>query len=167
MNRYPELIEKLQLGRDRFAASLDGIDNETAARKPAAGSWSILQCAEHVAIVEANLMRRLEHESLSLPEGPQRNIESVILQRGVDRSRRVEAPEHARPTGRFATLQHALAAFHAARAHTIEWVAASEFDLRRRMAQHPAFGTVTGYEMVLFMAMHPMRHALQIRELRG
>ena len=51
-----ELLEKLRSGRDEFLASVDGVTEEQAAAKPAAG-WSILECAEHVAIVEENLRR--------------------------------------------------------------------------------------------------------------
>jgi hypothetical protein len=57
-----ELLEKLRSGRDEFLASVDGVTEEQAAAKPAAG-WSILECAEHVAIVEENLRRRLMRDA--------------------------------------------------------------------------------------------------------
>jgi hypothetical protein len=166
MNHYPELLEKLNQGRDEFLTATAGLTEVEASRRPHSAGWSILECAEHVATVEANLLQRLTAHT-PLPDGPERNIEARILAAGIDRSRKFDAPEPARPTGRFATLQDAVAAFTAARARSIAWLEDFEIDLRRCSAIHPAFGPVTAYEMVLFMAMHPWRHALQIRDLRG
>jgi len=50
------LLDKLNSGRDEFLASVEGVTEEQAAAKPVTG-WSILECAEHVAIVEENLRR--------------------------------------------------------------------------------------------------------------
>ena len=166
MSRYPELIEKLTASRDAYLAALAGVTEEQAAVKPSDGGWSILECAEHVAIAERNLLHRLVSTSTPLTAGPQRNLEAIILARGADRTRKFDAPQPARPTGRFATLDEARAAFQKERAQAIAWLEACAVDLRLRSVEHPAFGPVTGYEMVLFAAMHPVRHALQIRELR-
>ena len=57
-----ELLDKLNSGRAELLASLDGVTEEQAAVKPATG-WSILECVEHVAIVEENLRRRLIEQS--------------------------------------------------------------------------------------------------------
>jgi hypothetical protein len=167
MSRYPELIEKLATSRNDYLSALAGVTEGQAAVKPADGGWSILECAEHVAIVEHNLFHRLMTTPAPMPEGPQRNLEAVIVARGVDRTRKFQAPETARPTGRFGSLAEAIAAFQKARVQAMAWVEACEEDLRHCSVQHPAFGQVTGYEMVLFAVMHPLRHALQIRELRG
>ena len=61
-----ELLDKLNSGRAELLASLDGVTEEQAAVKPTTG-WSILECVEHVAMVEENLLRRLMQQSSSEP----------------------------------------------------------------------------------------------------
>jgi hypothetical protein len=57
--------------------------------------------------------------------------------------------------------------FRAARRETIEFVDDFRGDLRWRVAQHPLITRpVNCYEMLILMAMHPRRHALQIAETR-
>jgi len=70
------------------------------------------------------------------------------------------------PTGRFATLTDAVARFRELRAHTIEFVAACRADLRDVEVPHPIGGLVTGQECLALLAIHPARHAAQIREVR-
>ena len=167
MSRYPELLERLHAGRDEFLSACDGVTPDQAIARPAAGGWSILECAEHVVLVEAVLFGGVARSAAPLPEGPLRNIEARIIERGTDRSRKFEAPEGVRPAARFTALPDALDAFRRARAETIEWVSAYDQDLRRCTAPHPVFGPVTGYEMLLVIAVHPSRHALQVRDLRA
>jgi hypothetical protein len=166
MSRYPELLEKLNAGRDEYLAATADLTDAEATIKPSDGGWSILECAEHVAVVEMTLFQRLASPAL-LQEGTGRNLEARIVAAGLNRTRKFDAPEPARPNGRFVTLDQAVNAFSNARARHVGWLDACEQDLRCCSVVHPAFGTVTAYEMVLFAAMHPWRHSLQIRELRA
>ena len=54
-----EILRALQVGRDALGEALAGVDEKQACRKPAGGGWSILGCAEHVAISERYLLSRL------------------------------------------------------------------------------------------------------------
>ena len=167
MTNYPELLEKLRASREDFLAAVRGVTDAQAAVNPSAGGWSILQCVEHVATAETALFQRLSMERIPLPDGSPRNLEAAILGRGADRNRKFDAPELVRPAGRFATLEEAVSAFRDVRVRCIAWEENCDEDLRCCSAAHPFFGPVTGYEMVLFIAMHASRHALQIRELCG
>src|ERR1035438_6318976 len=99
MNDRHQLLEKLNSGRDEFLASLNGVTEEQAAAKPVTG-WSILECAEHVAIVEENLLRRLLEQSTPTDREMPRQREALIVARAPDRGRKVPAPEAAGPPGR-------------------------------------------------------------------
>ena len=160
-----ELLDKLNSGRAELLASLDGVTEEQAAVKPATG-WSILECVEHVAIVEENLRRRLIEQSSKADDELPRQREAVIVARAADRSRKVPAPEPAHPRGRFNTLAEALESFCRSREQTIAYIASCQQDLRRLKMEHPLIGAVSGQEMLLLMIGHPFRHAAQIRELR-
>jgi hypothetical protein len=90
--------------------------------------------------------------------------ERLIPVRGRNRSFHLEAPEMVRPAGRYATLAAATEAFLTARRRTLRYVEDCHHDLRARMTTHPLLGTVNCWENLLMMAMHPGRHAAQIRE---
>ena len=163
MNDRHQLLEKLNSGRDEFLASLNGVTEEQAAAKPVTG-WSILECAEHVAIGEENLLRRLMEQSTPTDREMSRQREALIVARAADRGRKAPAPEVALPHGRFATLSDAVESFCRSRAQTIAYIASSQDDLRRITMDHPLIGAVSGQEMILIMIGHPLRHAGQVRE---
>jgi hypothetical protein len=97
------------------------------------------------------------------------NREDVFLQVIVDRSRKIESPEGARPQGRFASLADAAAQFRASRDSTIRFVEQNMDDLRATEVTHPhpVAGDVSAYEMLIIMAKHAERHALQIAEIKN
>ena len=162
MSGRDQLLEKLNAGRDEFLASLNGVTEEQAAAKPFTG-WSILECAEHVAIVEENLLRRLLEQSTPTDREMPRQREALIVARARDRGRKVPAPEAALPHGRFAALADAIGSFCRSRAQTIAYIASCQDDLRRLTMDHPLIGAVSGQEMILIMIGHPIRHAGQVR----
>ena len=166
MSDRDELVERLNAGRDEFLAAVEGMTDEQAAVRPAGGGWSALENAEHVAISEVLLLRLLTRRSVALEEEMSREREAVLYARVATRGRKLEAPEFAHPKGRYATLGEAVSAFLGAREHTVRWLETCDFDLRRRSVEHPLLGPASGYELILIMAAHAARHALQIQEGR-
>jgi hypothetical protein len=161
------LLESLESGRAALLAALADWPEGLAAQAPAAGRWSALECMEHVALVENNLFGRIAASERSETPVGSRALERRILQRGTDRTRPLEAPELARPSGRYTTLAAAQSAFVSSRTQTIRYVSACQEDLRARTADHPLLGPVNCYEMLLIMAIHPQRHVGQIEEIRA
>lgn len=165
MTDRDELLEKLRSGRDGFLASVDGVTEEQAAAKPAAG-WSILECAEHVAIVEENLRRRLMEQATPTESEMPREREAVLRARAANRVHKIQSPEVAQPHGRFATLAEAVEFFRRNREQTIAYIASCQDDLRRLTVDHPLIGKSSGQEILILMIAHPFRHALQVKEGR-
>ena len=161
-----QLLDSLEGGRAALLAALDGVTEEQASRAPEPGRWSVVECVEHLFLVETNLFERIAASEPSETPVGSRSRETRILQRGADRTNRFEAPEPARPSGRFPTLSAALAAFLDRRQQTIAYVRAANEDLRLRASSHPLIGVVSSYENLLIMAVHPHRHSAQIREIR-
>ena len=159
------LAALLRQSRERFLASFSDVTEEICRRHPAEGSWSVLDCAEHVALAEMGMFRLWNATRHPRPAGaPDR--EQFFLENMTDRSRKVEAPERGRPAGRFPTLEAARQQFEAARAETIRSVEANGDDLRTIEVTHPLFGAVSACEMVIIIAKHTERHALQIEEIK-
>lgn len=162
-----EILATLGNGRKALLDALKGVPEDLAARIPAAGKWSILECVEHLAIAEDYLFSTIEEATSA--DAPARNDkrEAAIMARGLDRTTPVESPQEGRPTGRFSTLAEALQHFVASRDRTIEFVKHYHLDPRSQMTQHPIIGTVNCYEVLLMMVVHPHRHSQQIREIRA
>jgi hypothetical protein len=161
-----DVLDLLERGRRAFHEALAGVTEEEARHAPGPGRWSVLECAEHVAVVEQYLYERLMEgrpdSAAAIPPGR----EALIRQRGADRARKVPAPEAAAPSGRYGTLAEALAAFESARSRTAVFVEACAEDLRAKVTTHPILKTATCHETLLMMAAHPERHAKQIAEIR-
>jgi uncharacterized damage-inducible protein DinB len=160
-----EILENLKAGREAFLEALSDVTEELARRSPGPGKWSVFECVEHVATAEEYLLAQIT--SAKLAEIPMINIarEALIMKRGMDRRRRFDAPEDAKPRNRFATLKEALAHFESTREKTIQFVENCLDDPRTMMARHPIIGLANNYEMLLMMIVHPHRHADQIREI--
>ncbi len=161
-----EIIKTLEQSRDDLHAAVEGVSEAESRTRPAEARWSVLECLEHVATVERRFLNRLETAAnLESSIDPER--EPRVLAMVTDRSQRRQAPEMVQPSGRFASVADALADFDATRAEVIRFGQARHSELRTLGAQHPLFGQVTGYELMLIIAGHACRHAAQIREARA
>ena len=160
------LIKSLEQTRDTFLAGCSGISDAQAKFKPAPDRWSIEECAEHVALVENGLLSRLAQEATPCEhiERPERQAELARL--GIDRSGKRNAPERARPTGRFGSLSNALQQFAANREKTVSYLRDCNDDLHARKVVHP-IGEMTSHELVVLMSNHTLRHLEQIREVQA
>jgi uncharacterized damage-inducible protein DinB len=163
-----EVLRQLQAGRDALGDELAGVDDAMAARKPASGGWSILDCVEHLVVTERYLLTRLQAATIFEQPFEKWRREAKIAALAADRTRRIEAPKQAHPHGQFATLGEAVAAFDAARAEVERWLKNCHADLRCMMTDHALIeGPVTCAEMLIMIAAHPARHAKQIEEIRA
>jgi len=162
-----KLLADLERGRQTLLDVLAGVTEELAARKPAPEKWSILECVEHLAVSEEYLLSQIAVSVHSDTPAISRNREVLIVQNGLDRKRKFQSPEVGRPTGRFATLARALQEFLAHRQRTILYVTGCGEDLRCRLTTHPMIATVNCYEVLLMIAVHPLRHVKQIEEIKA
>ncbi len=155
----------LEAGRRDFLDATRGISPDQASAKPSPDGWSILECMEHVAIVEE---RYLGWISSGTAIAPKRDAEKEMRLFATIRSRatKVEPPEAARPQGRFKSLPAALAEFNAVRDRCVQMVQERGEALYSIGAKHPYFGSVNGAELVHLIDGHARRHADQIRETR-
>jgi DinB superfamily len=163
-----KLREALRKGGEAFLCSIAGVGEATSRLRPEENRWSVLECAEHVAVAEEVMLGLVTGERTARdPEGPKRD--DRILRSGTDRSTRFDASDQSRPRGRFSTLAEALTHFQAVRERTLRLVEQNREDLRATEVMHPhhAVGAISAYECLLLMAAHVQRHALQIEEIKN
>lgn len=162
------LLEALRKGGDAFLGGVAGADEAACRLRPAENRWSVLECAEHVAVAEEVMLALVSGERNTRdPEGPKRD--DRILRSGTDRSTRFEASDQSQPRGRFSTVSEAAAHFRATRERTLRLVEQAGEDLRATEVTHPhhVVGVISTYECLLLMGSHAQRHALQIEEVKN
>lgn len=162
-----ETLDALRRSRQSFLDALKGVTEDFAARSPGANRWSVLQCAEHVAVSEDYLFSLIMQAKDAEEPVVNESREALILARGADRSRPGVSPEAVRPTGRFSTLADAVQHFLVSRDETIRFVGSCAENLRSKLTTHPLLGPVNCHEVLLLMVAHPERHAKQIDEVRA
>jgi hypothetical protein len=162
------LLEALRMGGEAFICSISQVDEIAFHVHPAENRWSVLECAEHIAVAEEVMLGLVTGERKARDtEGPKRD--ERILRSGTDRSTKFEASDQSQPCGRFSTLAEAVAHFQAVRERTLHLVEQTGEDLRATEIKHPhhAVGVITTYECLLLMGSHVQRHALQIDEIKN
>ncbi len=160
-----KFLDLLARTREEFLSTLTGVTEEQARLKPAPDAWSILECAEHVVGAERGMLIMIKTRCTPRAfRAPERDDE--ILRAIADRSRKQVAPEAVRPAGRYATLAEAAEKFREHRANSIQFVTDCHDDLTAVEVYHPVGRMVSGRECLTILAMHPTRHAAQVREIR-
>jgi hypothetical protein len=163
-----KLLEALRKGGDAFLCSVAGVAEASCRLRPAENRWSVIECAEHVAVAEEVMLGLVTGERTARdPGGTKRD--DRILRSGTDRSVRFDASDPSQPRGRFTTLAEALADFQAVRGRTLRFLEQTGEDLRATEVKHPhhAVGVISTYECLLLMGTHAQRHALQIEEIKN
>jgi DinB superfamily len=157
------LLEESRAGLERV---LTGVEDDFCSRKPAAGGWSITEIMEHLVIMEERIPRFLqqklpEQEPSSRTADP-RAKDAKLLKRVASSTNRANAPESAKPTGRYHSCRQALDDFGAARQRTLAYVRSAPPYLRNHLLPHPMLGPLDGSQWLLFLAAHTQRHIKQI-----
>src|SRR5260370_25643225 len=158
-----EMLRVLQEGADALTWALSGVDETLASRRPGLENWSVVECVEHLTLTEAALLSRLR-DAAPCPESHEdRAREAKFQQLALDRLRRIEAPEPVVPKRDSHDLSQAVKDFNAIRGETVRFVEEFPGELRWWLTTHPLIKRpVNCYEMLLLLALHPKRHALQI-----
>lgn len=163
-----QLLALLRESRKRFLGSFARVADQQCRQCPGEGRWSILDTVEHLTVAES-FMLKLVKDTRRPKARTTPHREEFFLHALTNRSRKLESPAGARPCGRFANLDEAAKQFESARGGAIEFVERCSEDLRATEVKHPhpAAGVVSTYEMLIIMAKHAERHALQIEEIKS
>jgi hypothetical protein len=159
----------LARSRQVLLDSVDGVSEGQARWKPAPDRWCILEYVEHLAVSDDALVGLVQRtlKNPAQPETPdersqrEKKIRETPIPRGVN-----HPPDRLKPSGRFASLPDAVAAFLAARERTTEYARTTQDDLRQHFSPHPVLGSLDGYQWLIGNARHAESHAGHIREIR-
>jgi hypothetical protein len=161
-------VKELKQTRDHLLSVVEELTDEQLNFKSSPESWSVGECVEHLAISESSFSEMLQG-ALQAPADPSRRTEVKITDTDlmamiVSRDKKVKTSEAFEPSGKFGTNGETLEAFTSKRDEHIDYVQNTEDDLRNHYGQLP-FGTIDGYQILLFMSGHTERHVRQMEEV--
>ena len=165
-------VKYLEETRQAFCEATAGLSGAQWNFREGAERWSVADCAEHIAVSEAEIYSIFQKEVVSSAPRPELKAavegkDALMFDRVPHRTRRVQAPENLRPTRRWADPSEAVRNFLASRDTAIEFAKHSDLDLRSIFGEHPFLKTLDGYQWLLFLAGHSARHVEQIREVQA
>ena len=133
------LVSQFERTLGVFDAAVKGVSEAQSKFKEVPERWSILEIAEHISATEDFLFGYATGAVLKSPANPElaaRTAEQIkaadeaMLAGVVDRSKKAQAPEPAKPTGRYATVAAAAGALHEKRAKVIAYIRTTQDGLR-------------------------------------
>jgi uncharacterized damage-inducible protein DinB len=166
-----QLVDLLEDNAKKFLDDIEHVSDEQWKFKPASNAWSVGEISEHITLSEGLLYSIVQKTLQAPPDDEKAKIlagnEKQLLVSVMDRSVKAQAPEVIRPTGRFVTKWELIEAFKIARAQTINYVKTTQDLLKNHVARHPAFGELTTYQWLVFIAGHADRHVAQLEEVNN
>jgi hypothetical protein len=165
------LLDHLDRTRTAFLASIDGVGEEQWSWKAAPDRWSIAEVSEHITAAESFLRDVVTTQVMKEPATAElleqtRGRDASIIQGIPDRSRKFQAPEPLRPTGRWKSQGEIVETFKTERATTMKLAGDEQKDLRAYAMSSPA-GDLDAYQWLLFISAHTERHTKQIEEVKA
>lgn len=135
-------------------------------------TWSIGECAGHIASVENRAFALVSSQMRSIEPNPQRAAEvqrktELMLRAIPSRESRVKAPHGGNQHTQFDSPRQFLDSFEEQRAQLAKYIAETEDALHDRVAPHPFFKDLDGCQWLLMIPLHTERHAAQIEEVKG
>src|SRR5580692_889264 len=86
-----EIVEQLESGRAELIPVVVVLTEEQAKTRPAPDRWSVLECVEHVNVVEERFRGFVENSGVQDPAEADKAREAAIVGRVVDRSNKRNA----------------------------------------------------------------------------
>lgn len=168
-----EIVQYMQETQQRFLAAIKDLSAEQWSYKPTPEHWSVAEVAEHITLSEkmfgdaASAGLKAEPTAQSADAKKTAERDAFLAKAIPDRSKKAQAPDMLKPTGKWADKQALMAEFQKLRQANLEFVNANdEQALRSRKAPAP-FANNDLLQLLLFMTAHTDRHLKQIDEVKA
>jgi len=170
-----ERAKVIKLLKDSQAETLEALEKLSDAQlkfKPAPDRWSVLECAEHIMLSEGLLFDAVKRAVATKPnpdwaaktKGKTEFLEDVL----AGRKGKAQAPEDIVPSGKL-SREEVIKKLKEARAATLKFAEETQVPLKAHTLDHPSpvFGTLNGYQWLIYIPFHNVRHNAQIAEIKA
>ena len=161
-------LSHLHATRKLFLDSIDGLSEAQWKFKPGPDRWSIAECAEHVALSEDFMFRRVEAMLKSPPAGDRKAAvkDEQALGWMRDRSQKAKNSSATQPAGRWASPAQLSRYFKERRDQTLDYVRTTQ-DALRSYFDGTGAKALDACQWLLLIAGHTERHVAQINETKS
>ena len=165
------VVHNLKDTKSEVQKSIKGLSDAQLNFKTAPDRWSVKECLYHITLTEKGLWDMFE-ANMKAPATPEKRSEIKVTDEGIvkmisDRSTKVKTIEPFQPDkAPWKSADEALSAFKSARADHLNYAKTTTEDLRNHVFQMP-FGSMDGYQFLLFISAHSNRHVQQINEVKA
>ncbi|MGZ5286006.1 MAG: DinB family protein [Flavisolibacter sp.] len=164
------LVSDLKDTKKDFLQSLRGLSEAQLNFKSSPESWSIKECAYHIALSEGNLWKWAE-DALKQKPNPEKRTEIKLadadfMQKIRSRENKVKTFASYEPVNAsYKTLDEAMDDFKTRRADLIRFAKTSTGNMRDHVVEG-MMGMMDTYQMILVLSGHTARHTAQIEEIK-
>lgn len=151
--------------------SLNEQSKAQAEFKPSEKDWSILECAEHIFLVNKNVSKII---ATPPPTEKSENIKTELFSEQKlnillvsNRAFKVAAPDYVIPNGHFMNVSDAVQNINSIIDKIIFFLNTNDIELEAQLIKHPLLDVMTKVDWIHFMLVHTNRHMLQIEELKA
>ncbi|MFY9308861.1 MAG: DinB family protein [Bacteroidia bacterium] len=165
------LSDKIKSNTAKLHESYNSLNEGQVRFKPADNCWSVLECLEHIYLIDKAVLAALTgitHENI--PDnvrtelfGPEK-LDKLLVK---GRSFKVPAPDFVKPTGKFTNIADAAQHLDSVTKRVIEHINSYPVEQDVRTYKHPILGYMTPTDWVHFLVSHTERHIHQIEELKA
>ena len=168
--RLSELVDYATDTRQQLEEFVQGVPMSLQTQRTDPDSWTITESVEHLCMIEDSIGRLISSMAKQLRsdnahEGDASSMLGSLDQFGLAATKvKLVAPAAYRPTGTLSTAE-ALEKLRSIRARVLEGVQkANGLDLTKATFPHPFFGPLDGYQWLLLIGQHEMRHLNQMKD---
>jgi uncharacterized damage-inducible protein DinB len=161
--------EKITATIDKLTALISQSDPQELAYKATPDFWSILECAEHIHLVNSGIAKLLQKPG---PETNENMVSELFGESKMNhllvtkRAAKQVAPESVTPKGIFKTAEEATKAIHKDIHVILHLLNTKDFSQETFIIHHPRLGNMTKTDWLYFLIAHTERHFFQIEEMK-
>jgi uncharacterized damage-inducible protein DinB len=164
------LQEKLKINTFDLFNALNLLTQTQATFKPAESVWSILECLEHIFLVNQSITKNVTSSSTEnhLNDKTELFGEEKLHHILVNKrdALKVPAPPTVLPNAQFSTIEEAKKSIQEIIDQLILHISSTNISEETQTIKHPRLGEMTKVDWIHFLISHTKRHILQIEELK-
>lgn len=163
------LSEKTKTVISNLIDLINSCSEEELHFKSTTDSWNILECAEHIYLVNTGVYRILQTPPLASSENTSSELHSegkmnhiLVTKRDIKRN----APQFVIPKGIFKTREEVKQAIDKDTNGIITILETTDISKETQTFAHPSIGEMTKTDWMHFLIAHTQRHLFQIQEIK-